>query len=99
MMQAISRGGSPRCGPRWTSGGAARSPTSTRSPPSRLGPQLDARLVDGAVTLGELELVAGAPDAASLLAERVRDRDPYDERARRLAIAAVLQAPGPVGSG
>jgi DNA-binding SARP family transcriptional activator len=59
--------------------------------PSHLGPQLEARLVDAAVTLGELELVAGAPEAAGLLAERVRDRDPYDERAHRLAIAAALQ--------
>jgi DNA-binding SARP family transcriptional activator len=59
--------------------------------PSHLGPRLEARIVDAAVTLGELELVAGAPGAATLLAERVRDRDPYDERAHRLAIAATLQ--------
>jgi DNA-binding SARP family transcriptional activator len=59
--------------------------------PSHLGPRLEARIVDAAVTLGELELVAGAAEAATLLAERVRDRDPYDERAHRLAIAAALQ--------
>jgi DNA-binding SARP family transcriptional activator len=53
---------------------------------------LEARIVDAAVTLGELELVAGAPDAAVLLAERIHDSDPCDERAHRLAIAAALQA-------
>lgn len=60
--------------------------------PSHHGPRLEARLLDAAVTLGELELVTGASDAAVLLAERVHDSDPYDERAHRLAIAATLQA-------
>lgn len=59
---------------------------------SHLGPRLEARIVEAAVTLGELELVAGASDAATLLADRVRDRDPYDERAHRLAVAAALQS-------
>jgi LuxR family transcriptional regulator, maltose regulon positive regulatory protein len=52
---------------------------------------LDARLVDAAVTLGELELVGGAVDAAATLADRVLAADPYAERAHRLAVAAYMQ--------
>ena len=50
-----------------------------------------ARLVDAAVTLGELELVGGAVDAAATLADRVLGADPYAERAHRLAVAAYMQ--------
>ena len=60
--------------------------------PSHVGPRVGARLVDATLALGELELVAGAPDAATQLAERALDDDPYDERAHRLAIAAALQS-------
>jgi DNA-binding SARP family transcriptional activator len=56
----------------------------------RAARHLEARLVDAAVTLGELELVGGAADAAATLAERVLAADPYAERAHRLAVAAAL---------
>jgi DNA-binding SARP family transcriptional activator len=49
------------------------------------------RLVEAALTLGELELVGGSVDAAATLAERVLGTDPYLERAHRLSIAARMQ--------
>jgi LuxR family transcriptional regulator, maltose regulon positive regulatory protein len=52
---------------------------------------LEARLVDAAMTLGELELVGGAVDAAATLADQVLAADPYAERAHRLAVAAYMQ--------
>jgi LuxR family maltose regulon positive regulatory protein len=52
---------------------------------------LHARLVEAALTLGELELVGGAVDAAATLADQVLTADPYAERAHRLAIAAYMQ--------
>ena len=52
---------------------------------------LHARLVEAALTLGELELVGGAVDAAATLADQVLAADPYAERAHRLAIAAYMQ--------
>jgi LuxR family transcriptional regulator, maltose regulon positive regulatory protein len=52
---------------------------------------LETRLIDAALTLGELELVGGAVDAATTLAEQVLGADPYVERAHRLAIAAHMQ--------
>jgi DNA-binding SARP family transcriptional activator len=57
-----------------------------------LSRSLEARLADAAVTLGELELVGGAADAAATLAARVLASDPYAERAHRLAVAAHMQA-------
>jgi DNA-binding SARP family transcriptional activator len=57
-----------------------------------LSRHLEARLADAAVTLGELELVGGAADAAATLAARVLASDPYAERAHRLAVAAHMQA-------
>jgi LuxR family transcriptional regulator, maltose regulon positive regulatory protein len=51
----------------------------------------EARLVDAAVTLGELELVGGAVDAAATLADQALGADPYAERAHRLAVAAYMQ--------
>jgi LuxR family transcriptional regulator, maltose regulon positive regulatory protein len=56
----------------------------------RAGRHLESRLVEAAVTLGELELVGGAADTAGRLAERVLAADPYAERAHRLAVAAAL---------
>lgn len=53
---------------------------------------VEARLVEAAVTLGELELVGGATPAAASLAQLVLGSDPYLERAHRLAIAAHFQA-------
>ena len=53
---------------------------------------LHARLVEAALTLGELELVGGAVDAAATLADQVLTADPYAERAHRLAIAAYMQS-------
>ena len=53
---------------------------------------LHARLVEAALTLGELELVGGAVDAAATLADQVLAADSYAERAHRLAIAAYMQA-------
>jgi DNA-binding SARP family transcriptional activator len=47
-------------------------------------------LVDSALRLGELLLVAGRFDDAVAWAERVMRADPYEERAHRLAIAAHL---------
>ena len=52
---------------------------------------LEARLVDAAMTLGELELVGGVVDAAATLADQVLGADPYAERAHRLAVAAYMQ--------
>ncbi len=57
-----------------------------------LSRHLEARLADAAVTLGELELVGGAADAATTLAAQVLASDPYAERAHRLAVAAHMQA-------
>ena len=48
-------------------------------------------VVDAALRLGELLLVAGQFDEAVRWAERVIDESPYTERAHRLAIAAHLQ--------
>ena len=47
---------------------------------SHVARHVEARLVDAAVTLGELELVGGAVDAAATLADRVLGADPYAER-------------------
>ena len=58
---------------------------------SHVARHFEARLVDAAVTLGEIELVEGAVDAAATLADRVLGADPYAERAHRLAIAAYMQ--------
>jgi LuxR family transcriptional regulator, maltose regulon positive regulatory protein len=58
----------------------------------RAARHLESRLLEAAVTLGELELVGGAADAAGRLAERVLAADPYAERAHRLAVAAALYA-------
>ena len=55
-----------------------------------LARNLETRLVDAALSLGELELVGGAVDAAATLAGQVLTADPYLERAHRLAIAAHL---------
>ncbi|HET8618982.1 MAG TPA: BTAD domain-containing putative transcriptional regulator, partial [Acidimicrobiales bacterium] len=52
---------------------------------------LDARLVEAALALGELELVGGSVDAAATLADQVLAGDPYAERAHRLAVAAYMQ--------
>ena len=52
---------------------------------------LNARLVEAALTLGELELVGGSVDAAATLADQVLACDPYAERAHRLAVAAYMQ--------
>lgn len=56
-----------------------------------VGRHLETRLVEAALTSGELELVGGGVDAATALAERALASDPYQERAHRLAIAAHLQ--------
>jgi DNA-binding SARP family transcriptional activator len=48
-------------------------------------------VVDAALRLGELQLVAGQFDESAALAEQVKATSPYDERAHRLAIAAHLQ--------
>ena len=48
-------------------------------------------LVDTALRLGELLLVAGRFDDAATWADRVARESPYDERAYRLAIAAHIQ--------
>jgi DNA-binding SARP family transcriptional activator len=57
-----------------------------------VGRTIEARLVEAAVTLGELELVGGATPEAATLAHQVLGTDPYLERAHRLAVAAHLQA-------
>ena len=48
-------------------------------------------LVETALRLGELLLVAGRFDDAAMWADRVMRESPYDERAYRLAIAAHIQ--------
>jgi DNA-binding SARP family transcriptional activator len=48
-------------------------------------------LTDTALRLGEVLLVAGRFDEAARWAQRVTAASPFDERARRLAIAAHLQ--------
>jgi LuxR family transcriptional regulator, maltose regulon positive regulatory protein len=53
--------------------------------------QVRRSLVDAALRLGELSLVAGRPGEALQYAERARDGSPYSERAHRLAIACHLQ--------
>ena len=52
---------------------------------------VEARLIDAALTLGELELVGGASAIAAALAEQVLAADPYLERGHRLAIASHQQ--------
>jgi LuxR family transcriptional regulator, maltose regulon positive regulatory protein len=52
---------------------------------------LRARLMDAALTLGELRLAEGDPVATAQAAERVLAADPYAERALRLLVAAHLQ--------
>jgi DNA-binding SARP family transcriptional activator len=52
---------------------------------------VEARLIDAALTLGELELVGGRSAVAAGLAEQVLVADPYLERGHRLAIAAGQQ--------
>ncbi|MET0459218.1 MAG: BTAD domain-containing putative transcriptional regulator [Ilumatobacteraceae bacterium] len=51
---------------------------------------LQLRLVDAALTLGELRLAGGDGLAAASCAERALTADPYDERALRLLIAGHL---------
>ena len=51
---------------------------------------LQLRLVDSALTLGELRLAEGDGLAAVSCAERALAADPYDERAARLLVAAHL---------
>ena len=51
---------------------------------------LQLRLVDSALTLGELRLAGGDGLAAVSCAERVLVADPYDERALRLLVAGHL---------
>jgi DNA-binding SARP family transcriptional activator len=55
-----------------------------------LARNLETRLIDASLALGELELVGGAVDAAAALAVQALVADPYLERAHRLAIAAHL---------
>ena len=53
--------------------------------------QVRRSLVDAALRLGELELIAGRFDEALRCAERARLASPWSERAHRLAIACHLQ--------